>query len=61
MRGKPHYANVACISISPIADVTLTGEDKSLDPKLHLAITSDGMVTNDSNFDVEGKKTWGIY
>ena len=48
MRGKPHYANSACIRIT-------------LDPKLHLAITSDRVVTETSNLDLLGKKTWGVY
>ena len=31
------------------------------DPKLHLAITSDRVVTKTSNLDTYGEKTWGIY
>ena len=38
----------------------LAGEDNS-NPKLHLAITSDRVVTKTSNLDMYGKKTWGIY
>ena len=37
----------------------LAGEDNS-NPKLHLTITSDRVVTKTSNLDMEGKKTWGI-
>ena len=33
----------------------------TLDRKFHLAITSDRVVTETSNFDLLGKKAWGIY
>ena len=33
----------------------------TLDPKLHLARTSDRVVTMTSNLNLLGKKTWGIY
>ena len=40
--------------------IQVAGEDNSK-PKLHLAITSDRVVTKISNLDIYGKQTWGIY
>ena len=60
MRGKAHYANSACISFFKSLTSRLAGED-NLDPKRHLAITSDRVVTKTSNLELSGKKTWGIY
>ena len=59
MRGMPHYANTACISFSKLL-TSHSQERITLDPKLHLTITSDNVVTKTSNLDGKGKKTWGI-
>ena len=59
MRGMPHYANTACISF--FKSLTSHSQERiTLDPKLHLAITSDRVVTETSNLDHRCKKT-GIY
>ena len=59
IRGAQRNAN-STISFFWTADVTLQ-ERMTLDRKLHLAITSDRVVTETSNLDLLGKKTWGIY
>ena len=50
---KSHYANNARTPFFSKCDVTLAGED-NLDPKLHLAITSDRVVTTTSNLKNSG-------
>ena len=55
-----HYANTEEVSFFKLRTSQLAGEDNS-NPKLHLAITSDRVVTKTSNLDLRGKKTWGIY
>ena len=59
MTGPVHYANYAHIYFyKPLTSQLQTRI--TLDPKLQL-ITSDRVVTETSNLDLEGKKTWGVY
>ena len=60
MRDNSHYANSACIPFFCKSLTTHSQERIALDPKLHLAITLDRVVTKTSNLDLNGKKTRGI-
>ena len=60
MREMLHYDNSASVSFFKLPTSQLAEEDNS-DPKLHIAITSDRVVTKTSNLDTDGKKTLGIY
>ena len=60
MRGLSRYANSASISFFKLL-ASHSQERITLDPILHLAITSDRVVTETLNLDLQGKKTWGIY
>ena len=60
MRGVLHYTKSAPTSFAE----TLTSSGQLQKPtklQIHLAITSDRVVTETSNLDLEGEKTWGIY
>ena len=55
MRGKSHYANSACIYF--FKSLTSHSQERIiLDPKLHLAMTSDRVVTKTSSWTCKVKK-----
>ena len=60
MKRTLFYANSAYFSFSkPLT--SQSQESIALDPKLHLAINSDRVVTETSSLELQGKNTWGIY